>query len=175
MSCDDQRCFPQARQQIIFLKTKTIGWQLRTVEVKEFGLVAPEIVIRGSNAFEMTIKQAVDALASSGRASANNELNEAIQDLSRRPQPDLTGAVHHAIAALECVAADICGQTGKTLGQISKLDSDRFPAPLGDAVSKLYGFASDRGRHVTQGKTPSQKEAELVVGISAAITTFLLR
>jgi hypothetical protein len=153
---------------------QNIGWRLQPVITGDFGLIAPKIVFRGNEAFEMTIGQTEDALTLSGRDVASNEFKEAIQDLSRRPQPDLTGAVHHAIASLESVAAEVCGESGETLGRIAK-HSDRFPAPLGDAVNKLYGFASDRGRHVTSGKTPSQKEAELVVSIAAAITTFLLR
>ncbi len=156
---------------------QNLGWQLRTVvPIEGITLVAPEIIIRGSEAFEMAVAGAVDTLESSGRKSATKEISEAVQDLSRRPEPDLTGAVHHAMAALECVAADVCGETNETLGQTLKRHPDRFPAPLGDAVSKLYGFASERGRHLTaEGKTPCKKEAELIVTIAAAVTTFLLR
>jgi hypothetical protein len=157
-----------------FLDEQNIGWQLRTVPVDGIPLLAPEVIVRGSEAFEMTVTVAAEALKSSSRNSAKKELDEALQDLSRRPEPDLTGAVHHAIAALECVAADVCGETGETLGNVVKRHPHRFPAPLGDAVSKMYGFASDRARHVTEGKTPSQKEAELIVSIAAALTTFLL-
>jgi AbiJ N-terminal domain 4 len=154
---------------------QNLGWILRTAAIEGTHLVAPEIVFRGSHAFELTFTRAVDVLHSSGRITAHNELDEAIQDLSRRPHPDLTGAVQHAIAALECVAADVCGDRSETLGQIVKHHPDRFPDPLGDAVSKLYGFASDRGRHIAEGKAPSQEEVEFVVSVAAAVTTFLLR
>jgi hypothetical protein len=160
-----------------FFYEQNLGWKLRTtVPIEGISLVAPEIVIRGSEAFEIAVTGAVDTLESSGRNSAKKELTEALQDLSRRPEPDLTGAVHHAMAALECIAADVCSETGETLGQVIKSHPDRFPAPLGDALSKLYGFASQRGRHVTsEGKIPLQKEVELIVTIAAAVTTYLLQ
>lgn len=157
-----------------FFHEQNLAWQLRTVPVEGTRLLAPEIIIRGSEAFEVAVTVAVETLQSSGRSSAKKEFDEALQDLSRRPEPDVTGAVHHAIAALECVAAEVCGESGETLGQIVKRHPDRFPAPLGDAVSKMYGFASDRARHVTEGKAPLKKEAELIVNIAAAVTTFLL-
>ena len=157
-----------------FFREHNIGWQLRAIPVAGIHLLAPEIVIRGSEAFEIPVSAAMQALETSRRSAAQTELREALQDLSRRPVPDLTGAVHHAMAALECVAADVCGETGETLGQIVKRHPDRFPAPLGDAVSKMYGFASDRARHVKEGKALLQKEAEFIVAIAAALTTFLL-
>jgi len=157
-----------------FFHEQNIGWQLRTVPVEGIPLLAPEIIVRGSEAFEVAVKVAAETLESLSRNSAKKELDEALQDLSRRPEPDLTGAVHHAIAALECVAADVCGETGETLGNVVKRHPHRFPAPLGDAVSKMYGFASDRARHITEGKAPLQKEAELIVNIAAAPITFLL-
>lgn len=152
---------------------ENIGWRLQTEVTGDLGLRAPQIVFRGNDAFEMTIKHAQDVLTLSGQDIAQNEFQEAFQDLSRRPQPDLTGAVHHAMAALEAVASDLCGKTGETLGQIAK-HSGLFPAPLGEAVNKLYGFASDRGRHVSSGNVPSPNEAELVVSIAGAMITFLL-
>lgn len=157
-----------------FLREHDIGWQLRTAPIAGVDFLAPEIVIRGSDAFETPVTAAMQVLQHSAKNAAQSELREALHDLSRRPLPDLTGAVHHAMAALECVAADVCGETGETLGQVVRRHPDRFPAPLGDAVSKLYGFASDRARHVTEGKAPAQKDAELVVTIAAALTTFLL-
>ena len=151
---------------------ENIGWQFK-IAPTEFG-GAPQIVVRGDEAFEKTVEDAGLALNANNQTAARTELREAIHDLSRRPAPDLTGAIHHAIAALECVAKEICREPGETLGQIAKKHPDRFPSPLGDAVSKLYGFASDRGRHVTEGKMPRQQEAQLVVSISAALTAFLL-
>jgi hypothetical protein len=157
-----------------FFDEQNIGWQLKIVPTDIEGLSAPQIVIRGNDEFERTFETARRALDASSKNTARAELQEAVQDLSRRPDPDLAGAIHHAMAALECVTKEICREPGETLGQIIKKHPGRFPAPLGDAVAKLYGFASDRGRHVTEGKLPSQKEAELTVSVSAALITFLL-
>ena len=133
-----------------------------------------KIVYAGNEAFEATHATTSSALEASGRVDAQRELREAIADLSRRPDPDPTGAVHHAMAALGSVATNICGESGETLGQVVKRHPEKFRAPLGEVVSKLYGFASDKGRHVTEGNTPQQKEAELVVSVAAAMTTYLL-
>ena len=157
-----------------FFDEQNIGWQLKIVTTDIEGLFAPQIVIRGNDEFERTIASASHALDASSKAEATTELKEAVRDLSRRPDPDLTGAIQHAIAALECTAKEVCGEPGETLGQLAKKHPGRFPAPLGDAIAKLYGFASDRGRHVTPGKIPLQKEVELTVSISAALITFLL-
>ena len=51
----------------------------------------------------------------------------------------------------------------------------REDAPMGEAVSKLYGFASEKGRHIKEGGEPAQKEAEFVVGIAATVATYLIR
>ena len=134
-----------------------------------------EIVYEGSESFEAAVNTATSVLAAAGRNTAKDEIQKAIQDLSKRPHPDLTGAVQHAMAALECVATDVCGATGETLGEVIKRHPDKFPRPLGDAISKLYGFASERGRHITEGGEPELKEVELIVGIAATVATYLSR
>jgi len=133
------------------------------------------VVYKGSEPFEISVSTAQSALLASGRKTAADEIKKALQDLSQRPSPDLTGAVHHAMAALECVAADVCGEKGDTLGQIVKRHPDRFPPPMGSAVAMLYGFASEKGRHISEGGEPDLKEVELIVGIAATVSTYLSR
>jgi hypothetical protein len=133
-----------------------------------------ETVYKGSESFESTVSAAMSALAARGSKTAKDEIHKSLEDLSRHP-PDLTGAVHHAMAALECVANAVCGEEGETLGQVIKKHPDKFPPPLGDAVSKLYGFASEKGRHITEGREPDPKEVELIVGIAATVATYLSR
>jgi hypothetical protein len=130
---------------------------------------------KGSEPFEISVKAAQSALLAAGRKTAAAEIQKALQDLSQRPHPDLTGAVQHAMAALECVAADVCGEKGETLGQIVKRHPDRFPPPIGSAVAMLYGFASEKGRHISKGGEPNLKEVELIVGIAATVSTYLNR
>lgn len=142
-----------------------IGWQM------EDG----KIIARGSESFETTIHEAVEILENSGRPTASNEIHEAINDLSRRPEPDTTGAIQHGMAALECVARDICGDSNATLGQILNRYSDRLnlPRPLDEALTKLWGYSSNMARHMREGNTIDYIEAELVVGTACVIATYL--
>ena len=111
-----------------FFAEHNIGWQLRAAPLPDFPhMFTPEIVIKGDPGFERTINAADEALNSSAQTTARTELHEALRDLSRRPEPDLTGAVHHAMAALECVANFVCGEAGETLGQLVKRCSSHFP------------------------------------------------
>ncbi len=140
-----------------------VGWQMSKGKV----------VARGSDAFSATSNEAISLLQRVGRKTAAGEMREALQDISRRPTPDLTGCVQHAMAALECVARDVTGKPSKTLGAlIGELD---LPKPLDAALDKLWGYASQVGRHLAEGRNPEFDEAELVVTVSASICTYLTR
>lgn len=142
-----------------------IGWQL----------INGKVDIRGEEGFESIVHSAYDELSISGRVTAGKELHEAIHDLSRRPTPDITGAIQHAIAALECVARDVCGDSKANLGDIMKKYKDIIPQPLDESVKKAWGFASENARHIREGREPSFEEAELIVGISASVATYLAK
>lgn len=60
--------------------------------------------------------------------TVQNELREAWIDLSRRPDPDLTGAITHSVAAIECFARSVCN-TKDTLGDIVKKNKSIFSPP----------------------------------------------
>ena len=140
-----------------------IGWAM------EDGL----IVARGSDAFSLATREAAGIMEETGRKTAAAELREALRDISRRPKADETGAIQHAMAALECVARDVTGRPGKTLGAlISELD---LPKPLDSALEKMWGYASEVGRHLREGRQPSFDEAELVVTIACGVSTYLSR
>ena len=47
------------------------------------------------------------------------------------------------------------------------------PKPLDIAIEKIWGFTSEQGRHLREGQAPEYLEAELVVELSAAISTYL--
>ena len=130
---------------------------------------------RGTEAFEATVHVAVESLDAAGRQTARNEIHEALVDLSRRPEPDVTGAIQHGMAALECVAREACGDPKATLGDILKRHPDLIPKPLDASVEKAWGYASEMGRHIREGRQPDRKEAELVVGLAAALSTYLSR
>jgi hypothetical protein len=142
-----------------------IGWQL------EDG----QIATRGSQAFEAAVHTAVSELQSSGRPTAATRIQEALNALSRRPEPDLAGAITHAIAALECVMGDITGDPKATLGDFLKKYPD-LEGSLKKALEGLWGYANNEGaRHGKEGVVPKREEAELVVGIAASVVTYLGR
>ena len=131
--------------------------------------------MRGEEAFEAAIDNANIALDQIGAKTSKAEIHKALENLAKRPHPDLTGAVQHAMAGLECVANQIAGTTGLELGKLVKSHPERFPQPLNDVIPKLYGYASNNGRHVTEGREPDFAEAELIVGIAATVSTYLAR
>src|ERR1039458_1140169 len=132
-----------------FFVDEGIGWQM----------IDGEIVTRGTEAFESNVQGAVNALEEAGRVTARDEIHEALIDLSRRPHADLTGPVHHAMAALECVASDVCGDERATLGEIIKRYPTTIPKPLDESVAKAWGYASEVARHVREGRKPERRES----------------
>lgn len=140
-----------------------IGWQMAD----------GKIMYRGSESFSEITRDTVTVLTRSGRSAASNEIHEALKDISRRPRPDVTGAIQHAMAALECTARDVTGKSNATLGKI--IPDLGLPPPLDKAVDKLWGYASDRARHIREGSSVTTTEAELVVSVACATCTFLSR
>ena len=121
------------------------------------------------------VTQATATLEASKRPTAAKHLHEALQDLSRRPQADLQGAVYHAMGSLECVARDVSRDEKATLGEIVKRYPGLLPKPLDEALAKIWGYASNEARHVLEGRETNREEAELLVGLSAALATYLTR
>ncbi len=148
-----------------FFTDEGIGWQM----------IEGEIVTRGTETFESNVHGAVDVLEAAGRVTARDEIHEALIDLSRRPEADLTGAVQHAMAALECVARDVCGDARATLGEVIKRYPDTIPKPLDESVVKAWGYASEMARHIREGRRPERKEVDLIVGLAATVATYLSR
>lgn len=150
-----------------FFRENGIGWAMDR----------GRIIVRGAEAFSAVPKQAMEMLERTGRQTTAKEIHEAIGDLSRRPKPDVTGSIQHAMAAVECVMRDLSGAPGKTLG---KLLADHramlnIPRPLDDALEKLWGYASETGRHLREGREPRFEDAELVVTVAAAVAIYLTR
>jgi hypothetical protein len=142
-----------------------IGWQLKDGRIE----------IRGPEALQQAVETAKSTLNSFGHKTAQRELHEALIDLSRRPEPDISGAVQHSMAALECVAREVAGNPKATLGEIIKRESGLIPKPLDEAVAKAWGYASEHARHIREGRASSYEEAELVVGICASVSTYLVK
>lgn len=140
-----------------------IGWKL----------TAGQLEVRGPEAFEMTVTPAVHRLEAADLTTAAGQLHEALGDLARRPKPDLTGAIQHALAALECVARTATGDANATLGVILKRHPGIVPPPLDQALARLWGYGSGAARHIKEGTSPEYAEAELVVLTCAAAATYL--
>lgn len=143
-----------------------IGWKL----------VDGQLEMRGVEVFEKSMKSAQELLELNDQYStASKELHEAIIDLSRRPLADITGAIQHAIASLECVAREISGERTLTLGKIMERHKITIPRPLDSAIEKAWGYASEHGRHLQEGRNPEFEEAELIVGICASVGNYLVK
>lgn len=143
--------------------TNGIGWKI----------VNEHIETRGDEVFETAIKTVVPVLEKAMLQTAKTEIREAINDLSRRPTPDITGAIQHSLACLECVTREYVGDPKSTLGELMKKFPGAIPSPLDQAVTKIWGFTSEQGRHLREGQVPDYLEAELVVEVTSAIATYL--
>ncbi|MBA2238860.1 MAG: hypothetical protein H0W24_09240 [Lysobacter sp.] len=141
-----------------------IGWQLTNGRLE----------VRGTELFELAVRQGRDELWNAGKTTAAQELHEALQDLSRRPVAEITGAIQHGMAALECMARDKA-KTTATLGDLLRQNPQLFPKPIDQVVDKLWGYTSNYGRHLQEGKPPSFEEAELVVGLCGVLCRYLGR
>ncbi len=141
-----------------------IGWKL------EGGLVQA----RGEESYEKYLKTAETLLEESGRKTALTELKESIRDVSRRPVPDTSGAIQHAMAALECVVRDVTSDPKPTLGKLMQKHPGLFPKPIDEAVEKLWGYASENARHGREGNDPTREEAMLIVGVAATLANYLI-
>ena len=144
-------------------RKKGIGWQL----------IDGHLQVRGEEDFQTTVTTATTVLEETGRVTAAKEIHQAILDLSRRPEPDITGALQHGLAALECVLRDICNDPRATLGTLLSKYKGEIPPPLDQAIQKIWGFASEYGRHIQEGREPDYVDAALVVQVSAAVATYL--
>ncbi len=142
-----------------------IGWQI----------IEGNIEVRGPELFEEIVQTSKNLLKDTNRDTAHKELHEALTDLSRRPTPDITGAIHHSMASLECVARDVCGDQKASLGEILKRYKGLIPQPLDQTVKTAWGYASENARHIREGREPTFEEAELIVGICATVTNYLAR
>lgn len=146
-----------------YFKENGIGWKL------ENGLIES----RGDEEFETAISEVEVVLGDRNLPTAKREINEAIKCISRRPEPDITGAIQHSLAALECVSREATGDKKMTLGELIKKHPDIVPPPLNNVISMVWGFSSEQGRHLREGRDPQFEEAELMVHLSATLCTYL--
>lgn len=144
-----------------FLVENGIGWELQE----------GKFIHRGADVFTRSTQEVPRILEENGFQNAANEIREALQDISRIPQPDITGSLQHVMAALEATAREVTGKPKPTLGSlISELN---LPSPLDKATHKLWGYASNQARHGSEQRTIDRTEAELVVTVAGALCAFI--
>ncbi|MBO7566851.1 MAG: hypothetical protein J6T60_07135 [Bacteroidales bacterium] len=144
-----------------FFISNGYGWKL------DKGL----IVSRGDDAFEQSINNAVGCISTSN-PDAHSEIKKALVDISKRPEPDITGAVQHSMAALECLCRAYFSDSKSNLKMLINKYRDRIPKPLDEVMERLFGFASNHGRHLKEGGMPTFKDAELTVHICASLIVY---
>lgn len=167
--------------EVIIQKLNTKEKEIFTNEINDYfiangigwKIVNGQIETRGDEVFETAVKKVVSVLDVAKLQTAKTEIREALNDLSRRPIPDITGAIQHSLACLECVTREITGDKKSTLGDLMKKYPSVIPSPLDQAVTKIWGFTSEQGRHLREGEAPEYLEAELVVEVTSAIATYL--
>ena len=144
-----------------------IGWQIAN----------GQIVTRGDQEFEIAVAAAATQVEAAALPTAQSELQEARADLSRRPEPDVTGTVQHCMAALECIARTVSDDERATLGEIIQRHAAEIgiPRPLDAAIERMWGYASEMARHLREGRVPAREEAEFLLSVSASIIAYLLQ
>lgn len=145
-------------------RANRLGWRM------DYG----RFVVTASDAQNSAVEKAIEALTGAGLATSAEELRQAQADLARLPTPDVTGSVQHAGAAIECLARELSGQHTKTLGAIIAENPALFPGALKKLAEGVWAYASQTGRHLREGKTPTISEALLLIGVVAALTAYLL-
>jgi hypothetical protein len=148
-----------------FFLENGIGWKLENGKV----------LFRGDNQFEDKLKESKAIVAQNGFDTAKHEISEAINDLSKKPTPDKTGAIQHSVACLECIAREIVGNRQQTLGELIKQNRGIVPPPLDIVIEKIWGFSSEQGRHLREGGEPNFDEVELLVGLSLSLSAYLAK
>ena len=146
-----------------------IGWSL----------TGGKVVFRGDELFEENLELLNDVLADSTLTRAHLAFSNARLFLSERPGPRIEDAVRNSFGCLEAVCREICRRATGTDAVPNSLPSVLkkigVSPPLDDVVAKSYGFASNTARHLDEKKSISLEEAELVIGLMASITSFLLK
>lgn len=144
-----------------YFQTNGYGWKFENGQV----------LFRGNEIEEQAFTNAVQSLSTN--QTAQSELKLARDDLSKRPTADTTGAVHHAMAAVECLCRDKFNAQSQTLGAIIQRNRSAFVRPIDDILEKLWGFASNHARHVQTGGAASEEDAELVLNLCSSLITYL--
>jgi hypothetical protein len=105
---------------------------------------------------------------------------KALQFYGNVKTPDFENAIKEAICAVEaCLITLFSPEISKSFENIRKLignEKEQSPAPIIESIIKLYGYrnSGDGVAHATnKGLKVTEKEAELVISLSADYITYL--
>lgn len=147
-----------------FFRQHGFGWQM----------INGQIEFRGEADVELNLLRAVSHAEEQGLTTIPRAFLLARAALSSRPNPNTRDAINNSVGALEAAARHVSGDASSTLGDLVKFQPNLFPGALRRMVEGLWGFASEEARHVSEGREPRLEDAELLVGIAASITTYVL-
>lgn len=148
----------------VFCRHNGIGWKMEN----------GRFVRRFADEEDVLLVRTAEMLAAAKKTTSAREFREALADLSKRPNPDVTGAVQHVSAAIECLARDLCGNQKITLGEIIARHPALFPGAYRKLAEAVWGIASNKGRHIAEGAEPTVDEAMFLIGTVAALASYLL-
>ena len=140
-----------------------IGWKLDNARLE----------FRGDENFQEALLAANKGLNEAQLTTSASRFQEALLNLSRRPVPEIHGAIYHAMAGLECAMREVTDDHKLQLSDPIARQKGFIPAPLDAGIKKIYEFASDRSRHINEGRLPDLDEAVLVVHVAAALAAYL--
>jgi hypothetical protein len=139
-----------------------VGWYMQEGQLK----------VRGTDAEEVALNATIDVLQAAGKTTTAAELKAARDDLSRLPHPDVTGAMQHAGAAIECFARDL-SNSKDTFGALISKHPSLFPGAYRKIAEGVWAVVTNQGRHLQEGGEPTFEEAMMFVGIIASLTGYL--
>jgi hypothetical protein len=107
-------------------------------------------------------------------------IRSAVALFSLKPNPDYRNAIKEAISAVESAAKILTGDNKATLGDALKTLHAKTPihAALGEAMSKLYGYTSDKDgiRHaLLKESNIDEAEAKFMIVACSAFVNFCIQ
>jgi len=124
--------------------------------------------------------EAVSIAAAQNYAGVQQHIKAAITLFSRKPTPDYRNSIKEAISAVESAAKTLTGDTKATLGDALKTLDAKTPihGALREAMSKLYGYTSDKGgiRHaLLEESDVDEAEAKFMIVACSAFVNFCIQ
>jgi hypothetical protein len=146
-------------------------------ELSAYRFVAGRIAPISSEQENRTIEDAI-AQTADPYPTASHHLQQAIDLLAKKPEPDYRNSIKESISAVEALCAVITGKPKATLSDALKVIDDHAPLhkALRDAFIKLYGYTSDADgiRHaLLQEPQLQQEDAIFMLAACSAFISYV--